>query len=75
MKSMRKWMISVSLAVAAMLATAGAQSQTRPVADNAQALRRFSGTPIDVDYQAANLRTVLRNLAEIGGINQLAIEA
>ena len=69
MKSMRKWMISVSLAVAAMLATAGAQSQTRPSADNAQALRRFSGTPIDVDYQAANLRTVLRNLAEIGGIN------
>jgi type IV pilus assembly protein PilQ len=69
MKSMRKWMISVTLAVAAMLATAGAQSQTRPAADNAQALRRFSGTPIDVDYQAANLRTVLRNLAEIGGIN------
>ena len=33
------------------------------------ALRRFSGLPIDVDYQAANLRTVLRNLSEIGGLN------
>lgn len=68
MKSMRKWMVSVTLAIAATLATAGAQGQSRQ-ADNAQALRRFSGTPIDVDYQAANLRTVLRNLAEIGGIN------
>jgi type IV pilus assembly protein PilQ len=33
------------------------------------ALRQFSGSPIDVDYQAANLRTVLRQLSEIGGIN------
>ena len=35
----------------------------------AQALRSFSSSPIDVDYQAANLRTVLRQLAEIGGVN------
>ncbi|MEZ5316530.1 MAG: type IV pilus secretin PilQ [Vicinamibacterales bacterium] len=31
--------------------------------------RQFSGAPIDVDYQSANLRTVLRQLSEIGGIN------
>ena len=29
----------------------------------------FSGSPIDVDYQAANLRAVLRQLSEVGGIN------
>jgi type IV pilus assembly protein PilQ len=29
----------------------------------------FTGAVIDVDYQAANLRAVLRQLAEIGGIN------
>lgn len=31
--------------------------------------RQFSGSPIDVDYQSANLRTVLRQLSEIGGVN------
>ena len=29
----------------------------------------FTGRPIDVDYQGANLRAVLRQLSEIGGIN------
>ena len=29
----------------------------------------FTGNPIDVDYQGALLRVVLRQLAEIGGIN------
>jgi type IV pilus assembly protein PilQ len=29
----------------------------------------FTGSPIDVDYQAANLRSVLRQLSEIGGVN------
>ena len=33
------------------------------------AFRQFSGSPIDVDYQSANLRTVLRQLSEIGGVN------
>ena len=49
----------------------GRAGRASPQADRrrSRALRRFSGTPIDVDYQAANLRTVLRNLAEIGGIN------
>ena len=73
MRSIRVWMVSITLALSATLVTAGAQGtqpQVSPVqADQASALRRFSGTPIDVDYQAANLRTVLRNLAEIGNIN------
>jgi type IV pilus assembly protein PilQ len=71
MRSIRVWMVSITLALSATLVTAGAQgTQPRaPQADQASALRRFSGTPIDVDYQAANLRTVLRNLAEIGNIN------
>jgi type IV pilus assembly protein PilQ len=62
-------MVSVTLALAATFVTAGAQSGTQAGDPAAQGLRRFSGTPIDVDYQSANLRTVLRNLAEIGGIN------
>jgi type IV pilus assembly protein PilQ len=73
MRSTRVWMVSITLALSATLVTAGAQGtqpQAGPVqADQQSALRRFSGTPIDVDYQAANLRTVLRNLAEIGNIN------
>ena len=73
MRSIRVWMVSITLALSATLVTAGAQG-TQPQApqvqaDQSSALRRFSGTPIDVDYQAANLRTVLRNLAEIGNIN------
>jgi len=66
-------MVSITMALSATLVTAGAQgTQPQPgptQADQQSALRRFSGTPIDVDYQAANLRTVLRNLAEIGNIN------
>ena len=68
-------MLAIALALSATLVTVGAQggaqAQAAPTqADQtAQGLRRFSGTPIDVDYQSANLRTVLRNLAEIGGIN------
>jgi type IV pilus assembly protein PilQ len=68
MKSIRLWIVSITLALSASLVTAGAQS-SQPQNDQASQLRRFSGTPIDVDYQAANLRTVLRNLAEIGSIN------
>ena len=70
MKTIRLWMVTLTLALSATFVTAGAQSGNPPAQNpNTQALRQFSGTPIDVDYQAANLRTVLRNLAEIGGIN------
>jgi len=69
MKKIRLVMVSVALALSATLVTAGAQSGQAVDPNAAQGLKRFSGTPIDVDYQSANLRTVLRNLAEIGGIN------
>ena len=72
MKKLRLWIVTVTLALAATLVTAGAQtgSQTPAQAPQSpQTLGRFSSTPIDVDYQAANLRSVLRILAEIGGIN------
>jgi type IV pilus assembly protein PilQ len=70
MKNTRLWIVTVTLALAATFASPGAQSGL-PAAGQApaQGLRQFSGTPIDVDYQSANLRTVLRNLADIGGIN------
>ena len=68
MRNSRLWMLAIVVAVSATLVTTAAQGpQTQDT--NQSQLRRFSGTPIDVDYQSANLRTVLRNLAEIGGIN------
>jgi type IV pilus assembly protein PilQ len=73
MTKMRLLLVSLTLALSATLVTVGAQGGGQAQAPSgqsaAQGLRRFSGTPIDVDYQNANLRTVLRNLAEIGGLN------
>lgn len=70
MKNHRLWIASITFALAATygLGAAG-DPQSGGQAAPSQALRQFSGTPIDVDYQSANLRTVLRNLSEIGGIN------
>src|SRR5262245_16296096 len=70
MKNHRLWILSITFAFAATLAGLGATGDPQGAGQApAQALRQFSGTPIDVDYQSANLRTVLRNLSEIGGIN------
>src|SRR6185436_691979 len=69
MRSIRLWSLAVVVALSATLVTAGAQAPQPQGDQSGQGLRRFSGTPIDVDYQSANLRSVLRNLAEIGGIN------
>jgi len=73
MKKMRLWVVTVAMALGATLVTVGAQ-QPAPASgqaadQTAQGLKQYSKTLIDVDYQAANLRTVLRTLAEIGGIN------
>lgn len=70
MRKMRLWILGIALVVGGALVTTGAgQSGTVLEAAQAPGLRAFSGSPIDVDYQAANLRTVLRQLSEIGGIN------
>jgi type IV pilus assembly protein PilQ len=70
MKTIRLWMVTAAIALSATFVVSGAQN-ANPAGQNpqTQALRQFSGTPIDVDYQQANLRTVLRLLAETGGIN------
>jgi type IV pilus assembly protein PilQ len=68
MRTFRLFLLSTTLVLAASLAVLADGGQ-QPSQEPAQGLRRYSGTPIDVDYQAANLRTVLRNLSEIGGIN------
>ncbi len=77
MKRTRFWMLSFVLGVAATLATPLAQAQ-KPSGGDEQVgaglpagpqARAFTGTPIDVDYQGANLRTVLRQLSDIGGVN------
>jgi type IV pilus assembly protein PilQ len=63
-------MVAAALLAATTLAGLGAAPQNAPAAQAPlPTLRQFSGSPIDVDYQAANLRTVLRQLSEIGGIN------
>jgi type IV pilus assembly protein PilQ len=72
MRNMRNWVVAVALAAATTLAVVGAAPQqlsTAPPPTAEQVLQSFSSSPIDVDYQSANLRTVLRQLAEIGGIN------
>ena len=76
MTKMRLVGVALTLALSATLVTVGAQGGARPQtpppqgqAPSGPGQARFAGTPIDVDYQNANLRTVLRNLAEIGGLN------
>ncbi len=69
MKNHRLWIASITFAVAATFGLGATGDPQGAGQAPSQALRQFSGTPIDVDYQSANLRTVLRNLSEIGGIN------
>jgi type IV pilus assembly protein PilQ len=73
MTRMRLWLLSPALALAASLALPGAQAQQAtlppPQAGQQQEARRFTGAPIDVDYQGANLRQVLRQLSDVGGVN------
>ncbi|MCC7042745.1 MAG: type IV pilus secretin PilQ [Acidobacteria bacterium] len=72
MRNMRNWVVAVALAAATTLAGLGAAPQQPAAPAPAaveQGLQAFSASPIDVDYQSANLRTVLRQLAEIGGVN------
>ena len=67
MKTIRYWLVAAALVAGTTLVGVGAAPEQQAV--TAQALRSFSSSPIDVDYQAANIRTVLRQLAEIGGVN------
>jgi len=72
MTKIRFGIVATALAVASVLVVGGSSEQAAVLAagqTTAPALRQFSGTPIDVDYQGANLRAVLRQLSEIGGIN------
>jgi type IV pilus assembly protein PilQ len=77
MNRTRVWVVSAAIIMATTLATTDARDRLEPQPAQAaaqdgqvaQGLGQFSGSPIDVDYQGANLRTVLRQLADIGGIN------
>lgn len=70
MTKIRYWVVAAAIAAATTLVGVGAAPQSASEPQSAtQALRPFSASPIDVDYQSANLRTVLRQLAEIGGVN------
>jgi type IV pilus assembly protein PilQ len=70
-----QFLAGVSVIVAAFQAVSAAQNPSPPqVRAPAQPAPAFTGPPIDVDYQGALLRVVLRQLADIGGIN-LVIDA
>jgi type IV pilus assembly protein PilQ len=69
MKTIRYWIVAAALAAGTTLVGVKAAPQAPLPPATTQALRGFSSTLIDVDYQAASLRTVLRQLAEIGGVN------
>src|SRR6476620_12261041 len=81
MKSTRYMMVLITTAIAIALATPVAQTQQPPQRSSAgqssgagaQTKPRYTGAPIDVDYASADLRKVLRQIADIGGIN-LAID-
>jgi type IV pilus assembly protein PilQ len=74
-------MLLIAAGLAVSLATPGAQAQRPPQQTAAaqgaglagptapQQAGKFKGAPIDVDYQGANLRQVLRQLADLGGVN------
>ncbi len=68
MKSIRLWTTAIAFVMAAALV--GTRAEQAPgQGGSASALAQFSGTPIDVNYEGANLRSVLRTLVEIGGVN------
>jgi type IV pilus assembly protein PilQ len=77
MTKMRMWSAAIALVAATTLVGAGAAPEQQApaiTAASAQGLRAFSSALIDVDYQSASLRTVLRQMAEIGGAN-LVVDA
>jgi type IV pilus assembly protein PilQ len=77
MKSTRYWTLLIAAGLALALATPLAQTPPAPAGQpqgvSPQMPRRFSGAPIDVDYVSADLRRVLRQIADIGMVN-LAID-
>src|SRR5688572_15774134 len=52
-------------------AVQAAQPAPQPPAAAGQAAGRFTGAPISIDFQDADLRQVLRTFAEISGLNML----
>jgi type IV pilus assembly protein PilQ len=80
MKYFRLWMLSlVLMLVSTGLIGSRVAGQAPPavrsaglpssLAAPAGQVRQYTGTPIDIDFQGTDLRTVLRLLAETGGIN------
>jgi type IV pilus assembly protein PilQ len=66
----RYWLALGAVVVALLHAEPAMSLQSAPTAPTAvPQVPVFTGNPIDVDYQGALLRVVLRQLAEIGGIN------
>ena len=66
MRTFRTWIATATLALAVTLVGVAAEPQNPPAQTT---VRRFTGTPIDVNYMGANLRQVLNELADIGGVN------
>ena len=56
-------------AAAAQQAAAAPPAPGTPPSQADQAARRFTGNPISLDFQGADLRAVLRTFAEVSGLN------
>jgi len=76
MKAMRLWMLTIVMSLASVTLTGQGPAKPRlpnftppGAGQQPQQQQRYSGNPIDVDYQDADLRMVLRQLADIGQIN------
>jgi type IV pilus assembly protein PilQ len=70
MRCLTVWTVWWGLAAAASHVVFAAEGQVTPGARApAPQTQVFTGNPIDVDYQGALLRVVLRQLADIGGVN------
>jgi type IV pilus assembly protein PilQ len=57
------------LLLAAAPQAAGAAPQPSVAAQQAASVQRFTGTPVTLDFQGADLRAVLRTFAEISNLN------
>ena len=61
--------VIASLAVSSGHVTAGTRPDQQPPAPEQPAINRFTGHPITLDFQGADLRAVLRTFAEISSLN------
>jgi type IV pilus assembly protein PilQ len=58
-----------SASAASQTTSIGSRPTTQPIQGSGGDQRRFTGNPVSLDFQGADLRAVLRTFAEISGLN------